>query len=272
MIRESMKIIWIGGNHPRHLYYLNSINNAFPISGMILERREGGTNSSVVEAPTELNEHDKKNFIKHFTNRKNAEERFFINQKLPEIKRLDISEMELNTEKTIKFIESISPDLVLTFGCHLIKDPLFSKLPKHTINMHGGLSPRYRGTATMFWPFYFLEPNHVGVTFHYIISEPDAGSIIHQSVPKLEYGDTIHDVACKAVISGSNDIVELLKIFERDRKWKTFVQRGTGKNFLERDFRAEHLKVIYDLYDDKIVDRFLDGTITPSNPNLIRQF
>lgn len=267
-----MKILWIGGNHARHLYYLNSINDVFPVSGVVLERREGGTNSSIVDAPTDLDENDRRNFVRHFTNRRNAEERFFGDQNIPNVKRLEISETELNTEKTIDFVKSVSPDLVLTFGCHLIKEPLFSKLPKHTINLHGGLSPRYRGSATMFWPFYFLEPNHVGTTFHYIVSEPDAGSIVHQSIPKLEYGDTIHDVACKAVISASRDIIELLKIFQENKKWDTYIQKGTGKNWLERDFRPEHLRIIYDLFDDKMVDRFLNGDIKPNNPNIIRQF
>lgn len=267
-----MKIVWIGGNHPRHLYYLSKINEIFPISGAIIETRDGGTDSRIPEIPIHLDEHDKKNFITHFENRFKSEEKYFPDLKIPTCSLLYIKKENLNTEKTIQFIQSISPDIVLTFGCHMIKDPLMSKLPIHTINLHGGLSPHYRGVATMFWPFYFLEPNHVGTTFHYLTSIPDAGSIIHQSIPKLECGDKIHDVACKAIISATDDVVKLLSIFEKEGCWKEMGQKSNGKNFLNRDFKPEHLRVIYNLFNDDIVDQFLDGKIKSEPPKLITQF
>lgn len=267
-----LKIVWIGGNHPRHLYYLSKINETFPISGAIIETREGDTSSRVPVVPTHLNERDKKNFITHFENRFKAEEKYFSDSKTPSCPLLSIIKDELNSDKTIQFIQSISPDIVLTFGCHMIKDPLMTKLPIHTINLHGGLSPRYRGVATMFWPFYFLEPNHVGATFHYLTSAPDAGAIIHQSIPKLEYGDKIHDVACKTIISASDDIVKLLSVFKKEGCWKKIDQKSSGRNFLYNDFKSEHLRVIYDLFDDDIVDQFLSGKIKSSPPKLVTQF
>tara|TARA_Y100000782_G_C10120887_1_gene238622 strand:- start:62 stop:868 length:807 start_codon:yes stop_codon:yes gene_type:complete len=267
-----LKIVWIGGNHPRHLYYLSKINEIFPIDGAIIEIRDGDTSSRVPEIPIDLNENDKKNFSIHFENRFKAEEKYFSNLKTPTCPVLHIKKEELNSNKTVKFIQSISPDIVLTFGCHMIKDPLMSKLPINTINLHGGLSPRYRGVATMFWPFYFLEPNHVGATFHYLTSIPDAGSIIHQSVPKLEYGDKIHDVACKTIISASEDIVKLLSIFEKDGDWVKVDQKRSSRNFLDSDFKSEHLRVIYNLFNDDIVDQFLSGKIKSLPPKLVTQF
>ena len=266
-----MKIVWIGGNHPRHLFYLSKINDIFPISGTIIETRESGTSSRIPNIPENLNENDQKNFITHFENRYKAEEKYFSNFNIPSCS-LSITKEELNSNKTLEFIQSISPDIVLTFGCHMIKDPLISKLPINTINLHGGLSPRYRGVATMFWPFYFLEPDHVGTTFHYLSSEPDAGTIIHQSIPKLKKGDKIHDVACKAIISASEDIVKLLSLMDKNGTWKKFEQPTSGKNFLYQDFRPEHLRVIYDLFNDDIVDQFLSGKIKSSPPKLITQF
>ncbi len=266
-----MKIIWIGGNHPRHFYYLNRINKSFPVSGAIIEERVGGTNSQIPDIPKNLNEQDKKNFQIHFKNRFDSEEKYFSNTEKPSCPLLHIQEDELNSQKTVKFVESISPDVVLTYGCHMIKEPLISKLPDNTINLHGGLSPKYRGVATMFWPFYFLEPNHVGTTFHYLTSTPDAGTIIHQTVPKLEYGDKIHDVSCKAIISASDDMVRLLSILEKEKSWKKFKQTG-GKNFLYNDFKSEHLRVIYNLFNDDIVDQYLSGKIKSNPPNLLTQF
>jgi len=54
--------------------------------------------------------------------------------------------------------------------------------------------------------------------------------------------------------------------------WKKYKQKGTGKNFLSRDFRPEHLRLIYDLFDDKIVKEYLDGNILSNKMNFIKQF
>ena len=269
---NNLKICFIGGNHLRHLFYLNEINKIFPINSAIIENRSNGTNEKVPTPPLELSDHDKKIFLQHFSQRLETEQAFFGNQTLPKMPILNIEESELNSQKTADFINLVNPDLVIIFGCHLIKDPLLSVLPKHSINLHGGLSPRYRGTATMFWPFYFLEPNHVGTTFHYIVSEPDAGNVIHQSTPILDYGDKIHDVACKTIVESAKDAIKLLEIFKTNKKWNVFKQKYSGKNFLENDFRSEHLRIIYDLYNNDIVDHFLDKKINPKHPNLIKQF
>ena len=129
-------------------------------------------------------------------------------------------------------------------------------LPKHTINLHLGLSPRYRGTATLFWPFYFLEPQYAGFTFHKLSKDPDSGAILHQGVPQLNKGDKIHTVSCKVVLKACNDLIKLLRIFKK-KKWKYEKQKNSGKNFLTKDFLPEHLNVIYKLYKNKIVDLYL---------------
>jgi len=208
-----MKILFIGGNHPRHLYYANKIHEKFTFSGAIIQIRE----NLLPKPGLELEEHDKQNFLKHFSNRDKLEQKYFGNQELPHCPMLKVSKEELNLKNSAEFVNEIKPDLVLIFGCSLIKEPLYSSLPENSINLHLGLSPRYRGAATLFWPFYFMEPNFAGSTFHYIISEPDAGNLIHQSIAKLEVNDTIHDVACKTVIQSTEDMLKLLKKFKEKK-------------------------------------------------------
>jgi folate-dependent phosphoribosylglycinamide formyltransferase PurN len=265
---HELKIVSIGGNHNRHLYYINTIQKNFYLSGSIIEKRE----NSLPKPPKETRGLDKKNFIKHFHDREKAEKKYFGKQKYPQCDILEILSNELNTEKTKNFINKIKPDLVLIFGSGLIKNPLAKVLPKNTINLHLGLSPRYRGSATLFWPFYFLEPNFAGSTFHYIINEPDAGDIIHQVVPELDLLDGIHDVSCKAVISATNDAVILVENFTNNRSFKRFKQKSSGKNFLTKDFKPEHLRMIYNVYNNNIVKEYLNGNLIGKDPKLIKQF
>ena len=101
---------------------------------------------------------------------------------------------------------------------NLIKENIMNIMPKLSINLHLGLSPWYRGSATLFWPFYNLQPQFAGSTFHQIVNEPDAGDILHQTIPVLKKGDTLHEVAAKVVIQSTVDAVKLLKIIEKDKK------------------------------------------------------
>jgi folate-dependent phosphoribosylglycinamide formyltransferase PurN len=261
-----MRYMIIGGDHPRHLYYLNSIVESCNVVGAILEHRE----EFVPEVPLNLDKIDRENFIRHFQNRKKFELEYFGDErKLPKCPIHYVNEKNLYDEKSVEFVKKIKPDVVFIFGTGMIREPLYSNLPQLKINLHLGLSPRYRGSATLFWPFYFLEPNWAGSTFHIITNEPDAGDIIHQSIPILEKGDTIHEVACKVVKQSSIDVKKIISILESGKELQLYKQRGTGKKFLSRDFMPQHLRVIYNLYNDNIVDYFLEGKINPKNPNLI---
>lgn len=265
---KDIRIMFIGGDHPRHLHYINKIQENFDIVGAIIQHRENISTST----PENLSEEDKKNFIHHFETREKKESQYFKNPKLPKCPIHDTTSEKLNSIESVEFLKKIKPNVVLIFGSTLIKDPLYSVLPFDTINLHLGISPRYRGAATLFWPFYFLEPNYAGSTFHYIVSEPDAGNIIHQCTPTLSLGDGIHDVACKTVITSVNEMIKILEIKKNGEVWKKFKQKGTGKNFLTSDFKPEHLRIIYTLFDNKIVDEYLQGNIYSKNPNLIKQF
>jgi methionyl-tRNA formyltransferase len=264
-----MKLMWIGGSHPRHLYYINRVAQTYPLAGALVEVRE----NLIPQPPNGLAERDRANFVRHFQARAQAEARHFGEQPFPETPEIrKTSAAELNSPANAEFVRQIDPDLVLVFGCGLILDDLAAAVPRHTINLHLGLSPRYRGAATLFWPFYFLEPTYAGTTFHYIVAEPDAGDVVHQVVPGLDPGDGVHDVACKAVVASAEQAVRLLEIFERDGGWQTHRQRSTGKNFLASDFKPQHLRVLYDVYDDDLVDHYLAGHLPSNQPKLFRQF
>ncbi len=265
-----MKILFIGGNHPRHLYYIRKINDVYPIHGAIFLKRE----KMVLEIPSGLEDIDAANFVKHFSKREEAEAKYFghTNIEIFKCNKLVLRNENLNSQASIDFIKKVNPDIVLIFGTGLIKEPLFSAMPKNAINLHLGLSPRYRGAATLFWPFYFLEPQFAGSTFHHIVPEPDSGDVIHQLVPTLEKGDSLHDVACKVVLESAEICIKLLMKFSAIGYFNTHKQQSSGKNFLERDFSAHHLRVIYNTFNDKIVDHYLESKATKNMPFLFNQF
>jgi methionyl-tRNA formyltransferase len=264
-----MKILLFSGSHPRHLFVHKALVENFDIAGVVLMRRE----EMLPEVPAGTSAHDAKNFRRHFADRLAAEQKYF-GDSAPEkvfnkINTWECDKETLNNPKTVQFIESVKPDLVFLFGSTLIKAPIFPVLPHDRVNLHLGLSPWYKGTATLFWPFYNLEPQFAGSTIHQITKAADAGAIIHQIVPKLERGDGIHDVACKTVIASTEDLVALFKKRGKEGRFTETPQRSSGRLYLKKDFRPEHLRLIYDLYQNKMVDAFLSGEISGRSPSLI---
>lgn len=262
------KIIAISGNHYRHFHVFSEVNKVFPLAGHIIVQRE----NIIPVPPANTSPRDAKNFELHFKKRDIAEKKYFGEVLAPNCPSIKVIPEALNTQASIDFVNKIKPDIVLIFGSGLVKDPLYSVLPKHTVNMHLGLSPRYRGAATLFWPFYYMDPLSAGATFHRIVSEPDAGDVIHQTVPDLLIDDGIHDVGCKTVLAATQDLIRLLQILKNDGAWQTFPQTSTGKNFLISDFKPHHLRVIYELFNDDMVKHVLSGDLPSQKPKLIRQF
>lgn len=267
-----MKIVLLCGSHPRHLYIANKLFETGLLTGVVMEARY----TFRPEPPTGLLEQDRENFIRHFKGREEAENKFFasIDKTLIENKIciLNVSKQELNSEKTVAFIRGLEPTYIISYGVHKLEDNILEICPQKALNIHGGLSPWYRGNITLFWPFYFLKPNWAGMTIHHLSNRMDAGNIIHHSVPKLEYGDKIHEVACKAVKQVGEDICKIIELLNKGEEVKSIPQTNTGKLFIETDWKPQHLRLIYNTFDDDIVDKYLNGELMSLEPELIKAF
>ena len=227
----------------------------------------------VPQAPANLSIHEKLLFDRHFQERYELENQAFGNltpkQVFGDVPTRYCTSAGLNSRETVNFVNEFKPDLAFIFGTDIIKGELLDILPEDKINLHLGLSPWYRGSATLFWPFYFLQPQYAGVTFHRITQKTDAGDMIHQCVPDLIAGDGIHDVGVRSIKVAHRDLSKLMKLYATKGAFSYFKQTSTGKLFLTTDFHASHLRVIYDLYQNKIVDEFLVGNLRCKYPEII---
>lgn len=266
----------ITGNHPRHIAFCNALakDPLANLVGQVIMTRE----SFLPPPPTDIDEHLAKLWVKHFQKRDEAESRHFKghDQFQFETRSLTVKNgKELNAQPVVEFIRTLQLDVAMMFGVDIINDPLFSSLPAYKVNMHLGLIPHYKGSITMFWPFYFLEPNVAGCTYHVIERRVDTGCVLHQVVPVLERGDGIHDIACKACLIAYDEVGLVLEhIQDQLRKGLEPLPDPTlamrGKLFTKKDFHPAMLRVNYELFDDDVVDHYLDGKITPRKVKLKR--
>ena len=141
-------------------------------------------------------------------------------------------------------------------------------MPYYSINLHSGLAPYYKGAACNFWPFYFLEPNWVGMTFHFLSNKLDSGKIIHHTVPRLNIKDNIHDLSCKAQLKSFKESLNIIEMIKK-KKIKEYELTSNGKLFLKKDFRPEHLRIVYNLFKDDIVKYYLQNKFYKTKPKIV---
>lgn len=259
-----MRVVVITGSHRRHAWFTTGLAERFEIAGLVAMPREG----SVPQAPAGTSDHDRANFTRHFALREASEEHAFGDDRatFDALPTLRIARDELNDMRVADFVRSLDADACVVFGADILREPLVSALPAFTMNVHLGISPWYRGTATLFWPFYNLEPHWAGATLHRITPQVDAGPILMTCLPELVRGDGIHDVAARTVQAARAGIITCLERADRGAVPDGRPQRTAGRLYLTRHFRPEHLRVNYDLFEDRMVDAHLDGLVGQNPP------
>ena len=121
----------------------------------------------------------------------------------------------INHPDVIKIIDEHKPDLIVVFGTSLIKGDLLEKGRLGIINLHGGLSPEYRGADCTFWALYNQEPEKVGCTIHYINAGIDTGNIIAHVSPEIKETDDELSLFWRAVRDSTDTFAELLDKLEQ---------------------------------------------------------
>lgn len=266
-----MKICFIVGDHLRHTYLYNSIASSFDISAAIVVVRE----PSIPNAP-DLEPSLRKLHDMHFERRLGAETWHFGNAtplwKSSEHIKVDMA--SLNSVRCIEYMKQYQPDLLITWGVPILGNEMLAAIPGEKWNIHGGLSPWYRGTATHFWPSYMLEPQMTGMTVHRISPQVDGGEIVHQTVAPLVSGDGLHDLGCRAIIALCLEMSALLTTFQhclKDGRRLVYAnQKTSGKIWRTSDWQPNHLRLIYELFGDRIVDSYLEGRFVTRPPKIFR--
>ena len=117
-----------------------------------------------------------------------------------------------------------------------------------------------------------MQPNWAGMTIHQLTAKLDGGPVIHHSTPELVRGDGIHDVASRAVMQVADDLIRILEMIESGTAIAPQTQKSSGKLFVGEDWQPQHLRLIYNTFDNDIVDRYLDGEFGHRQPPLIKAF
>ncbi len=266
-----MKIALFTGTAYRHLYYANTIAAC---GNVVLHVKTTRSNNLTDEVKGASYSAEDTRLLQEHSDLRLAKEREYFLSRAEEQSgipmSLEVPMNELNTEQVIDAVRKSAPDVVLVYGTGLIKSALLSAMPKWVINLHAGLSPYYRGGATLYWPVYFMQPQYVGYTLHIIDTQIDHGAILHQNRPEIKAGDTIHDLGCRTIVVAAADTLKLLdKIKRNDIEFHE--PHSAGRVFYEADFKPYHLRVTDYLMKNGLFAEYLQHKDLFPDPRIIQQ-
>ena len=93
------------------------------------------------------------------------------------------------------------PKLVVTCDAPILSSDFLDNCSTKAINIHFGISKRYRGTHTVFWPLLNGDYESIGLTFHLIDKNIDTGAVLLEYFPRLEKNDTEVSIWRKLAVS-----------------------------------------------------------------------
>lgn len=246
-----MKLAILTSNHLRHNYFVNTIAREHSVALAVRETKRDVIQTSKMD--------DTSIMAIHLAQREEKEKEYFGAHPQAEVSTLDIAPGEINQQSVFEAVASHTPEAVLLFGTSIVKDPLLSHFPGRVINMHLGLSPYYRGTATNFWPLVNGEPECLGVTIHLATLKVDGGPIIHQVRPMPTRTDRAHDLGCKAILEGTRGILDVLEYLEDHGKLPETPQDFSHSLLYKRkDFSGESVKKLWENFEQGMIEEYVD--------------
>jgi methionyl-tRNA formyltransferase len=109
----------------------------------------------------------------------------------------------VNEERCIALLKEAKPDVVLVNGTRIISRKVLESVNAVFINMHTGITPKYRGVHGGYWALVKDDREHCGVTVHLVDKGIDTGGILYQAIidpipadnfvsyPYLQFGEGI---------------------------------------------------------------------------------
>jgi len=198
--------------------------------------------------------------LRHMLNREQSEKDFFklfVDCSPDYSNPVFIKRGDVNLPEHISEIIELNPDLVIAYGCSLVKDPLIKAFSGRFLNVHLGLSPYVRGSGSNYWPFVNNEPEYAGATFMYIDVGVDTGEIIHQIRPKIVWGDTLSIIGNRLIIEVAHTYCEIIKKFDRLEKMPQIPVPKNERYYRKKDYTEESVIALYNNFKNGLVENYL---------------
>jgi folate-dependent phosphoribosylglycinamide formyltransferase PurN len=97
---------------------------------------------------------------------------------IPEEKIIHLS--SVNSDQCLRELNQLQPNLIIVHGTRIISKRILTGVTASFINIHAGITPRYRGSHGAYWALVNGDEEHCGVTVHLVDAGIDTGKVLFQ--------------------------------------------------------------------------------------------
>lgn len=221
-----MKALILTSNSLRHRYFARAVARCFDAPAALVEEKRNYYAQQRDQSPV---------VRAHFESIAAAEKLWFADAAdatCPEMRQVG----DINSPELVEWAERQKFDVLCLFGTAILGRYWLNAFPAKIVNLHLGLSPFYRGSATLFWPFVNRELEYLGTTIHLATAKVDAGEILARIDPDLRMGETYYDITSHLIRDSIDRYPGVVLAYLQGRIRPTRQEDIVGKLYRKADF------------------------------------
>lgn len=243
--KSDLRVVVLTGNNIRHKYYASHMNQHLNLVGLITEPHAEYFNQQREDSIV---------VREHFERLGFYEQAYLGNDETVDAAHIKLNAKEINLDSNIEWVVNLRPDYILLYGTGILNAKWCETFSGRIINLHLGVSPYYRGSATLFWPFYNNEMEYVGTTVHLASVDVDAGDILKIVYADIEPQDNYYDITYKLIRKSIHAIPDILHDYHEDKIAPKKQDISKRKHYYrKKHFSESALK--------KVLSRYYDSTV-----------
>lgn len=243
---SKLRVLLLCGRSPRHLYVANALCEAADVQAIVQETGTEWSGKKILRKfrPDNLLRKTWRWLRDRRRYTGNQEGKFFFGEQAPRLAHPElICEVpHINHPEVLRLAREMQPDLIAVFGTSLLRGELLNQGRMGIVNLHGGLSPEYRGADCTFWALYNGEPEKIGCTLHYINAGIDTGKLIAHICPAVQADDDELTLFWRGVRESAAAYAELMgRLAQGERFGQPQSHQGRLYQVKDRGLRHEQL-------------------------------
>ncbi len=152
----------------------------------------------------------------------------------------------------LSILNSLEPELIIVFGTSILKPEVLSIAKKFTLNIHGGIVPKYRNVHSDFWAISNNDLKNIGTSIIHLDPGIDTGDIAIQGIVDIDSKDSIFSIKRKNIELSLRLIIQAIEMAKAENLPKipqkklinSFYKTPGYLDFLKL-FRSNHKKLKY---------------------------
>jgi folate-dependent phosphoribosylglycinamide formyltransferase PurN len=133
----------------------------------------------------------------------------------------------VNDDACKTLLQQLQPGIIIVNGTRIISKKILQSCKAVFINMHVGITPRYRGSHGGYWALYNNDPANFGTTIHLVDPGVDTGAVLKQVFTSPDKADNFTTYPILQVAIGIPALKEVIQLaLQGDCHTKSHTEKG----------------------------------------------